>query len=75
MLVKIKNLTSGPVSLPGPFPRLLNNEEVSVDTTPDALDYYRDALSQLQIIGAIRMVMVRSSTMTKRLLQVVVLMV
>jgi hypothetical protein len=47
MLIKIKNLTAGPISLPGPLPRLDGNEPIIVEITPEKFDHYRERLNDL----------------------------
>jgi hypothetical protein len=47
MLIKIKNLTAGPISLPGPLPRLDGSQEVQVEITPENYDHYRQKIDEL----------------------------
>jgi hypothetical protein len=49
MLIKIKNLTAGPVSLPGPLPRLSESQMVIVEITPENFDLYREELNTMQL--------------------------
>ena len=49
MLIKIKNLTAGPISLPGPLPRLEGNAPVIIEITPEKFDHYRIKLNDLVV--------------------------
>lgn len=47
MKVKFTNLHAGPISLPGPLPRLNINSSITVDITPEQYDIYREEIQDL----------------------------
>ena len=48
MQITVKNLTSGPISLPGILPRLSKSQEITVDITPEDFDAIRVPLAALR---------------------------
>lgn len=53
MKVRFRNKHSGPISLPGPLPRLKVNDDVTVDIVPEEYDRYREEIQGLVNAGHI----------------------
>jgi hypothetical protein len=47
MKVRFRNKHTGPISLPGPLPRLKINDDITVDITPEEYDRYREEIQGL----------------------------
>ncbi len=58
MIVIIRNLTAGPVSLPGPMPRLNSDRNRQIEITPENYDKYRYTLDALRDSGFIDIILV-----------------